>query len=161
MTNTNKVVNIELNEKVFEVDYQSHLSQIFISFRKLQMELKYETHQELVNELSRVDQMRSDVLHIIEFLNFNAVEGYKFAKMLQVISQARRKIKNRLEEREQIKELIKTYEASFKGMLEGAIKDVEKLKKIQDNRSYRLRQLTELEGFNKIIKEQQQKMNIA
>lgn len=154
-------LNIELNEKVFEVDYQEHLRNIFISFRKLQMELKKETGQELCSELSRVDQMRSDVLHIIEFLNFNAVEGYKFAKMLQIISQARRKIKNRMEERDQMKKLITTYESNFKDLLEGAIKDVEKIKVRQDNRSYRLRQLTELEGFNTIIEDQRKKLGLA
>jgi hypothetical protein len=157
MTN---LINVELNEKNFRVDYQKNLSQAFVAMRQIQMDLKWESTKELVEELSRVDKMQSDVLHIIEFLNFNASEGFKFSKMLQVIRKARRKIKNRMEERDSMKALVQVYEQAFKGELEKSIKDTEKLIQIQNNRSYRLRELTELEGFNEVIKKQKEKMAI-
>lgn len=160
MTNAS-LVNVELKENLFETDIQAHLSNIFLSFRKLQNELKKETTQELRDELYRVDQMRNDVLHIIELMNFNAVEGYKFSKMLQIILKARRKIKDRIEERQQIRSLIDVYQASFKDKLESSIKCLEQYEQKLEARTYRIRQLTELEGFNKVIAEQKKKMKIA
>ena len=35
----------------------------------------------------------TDVLHYIEFNNFNAVQGYKLAKMLKDITERRREVK--------------------------------------------------------------------
>jgi len=154
-------LNIDIKEELFEVNYMESMSQIFKTFRQMQMDLKRETDVELNEELSRVDKMQSDVLHIIELMNFNAVEGYNFAKMLQVIRQARRRIKDRIDERQVVKELIKRYDKDFKEILEKTIKDKEKFDKKQDNRSYRLRELTQLEGFNTIIKKKKKELQMA
>jgi len=154
-------LSIEMKEELFQVDYNEHMSQIFQMFRKMQLDLKRETHNELYKEMLRMQRMQQDVLHIIELLNFNASEGYKFAKMLQIIGQARRKIKDRIEERKVVKELIKNYEENFKGILEGAIKNKETFDNQMDNRSYRIRELKELEGFNKIIKAKKKELQIA
>jgi len=154
-------LSIDVNEKLFQVDYMESMSQIFKMFRQMQMDLKRETDIELKNELLRTERMRQDVLHIIELLNFNASEGYNFAKMLQVISRARRKIKDRIEEREVVKELVKKYDSDFKDILESTIKDKEKFDRMQDKRSYRIRELTELEGFNDIIKKKKKELKLA
>lgn len=158
MANTNLV--IELNQKPFQVDYKENLAIAFKMFEEIKMDLTQETFEELSSELARVDAMEQDVLHIIEFMSFNAVEGYKFSKMLQIIRQARRKIKNRFEERTALKNLMKTYE-TMRRQFSDVLKNVEELPVRQGNRSYRLRQLTELEGFNNVIEEQKKKMNIV
>lgn len=159
MTNTN--FNVELNEKPFAVNYKNNLAVALKMFEEIEMDLCHETEQELAEELKRVDLMQEDVLHIIELMSFNAVEGYKFSKMLQIIRQARRKIKNRFEERREMREILKDYRATFKAKLSGSLAKTERLPIKQHNRSYRLRELQELEGFNKVIAEQKKKMQLA
>lgn len=159
MTNTN--LHIELNEEIFGLNLKEELSNITASFERLKNEVSKESSQELRDELYRIDQMRNDVLHIVELMNFNAVEGYKFSKMLQVILKARRKVKDRLSEREQIKAMISSYESAFKLKVTQAIGSLNTLDKFNENRTYRLRQLTELEGFNKVINEQQKKLKVS
>ena len=150
-------LKIELDEKHFETDYTKSLSNAFLALRQLQMDLQRESNEELSNELRRVDLMEQDVLHIIELLNFNASNGYKFAKMLQTIRRSRRKIKDRMDERKTAEKLIKTYvNSGFKNLLEGAIVTSEKIQNAVQNRSYRLRELSELEGFNDMIKKQKE-----
>ncbi|QOV08365.1 hypothetical protein Kirov_166 [Bacillus phage Kirov] len=155
------LIDVNVNEKYFEVNYMESMSQVFKMFRQMQLDLKSETDKELHNELLRTQRMQQDVLHIIELLNFNASEGYNFAKMLQIIGRARRKIKDRIEEREVVKELVKKYEEDFKSILEKTIVDKEKFDRRQDNRSYRIRELTELEGFNDIIKKKKKELKMA
>ncbi|MGL5717119.1 MAG: hypothetical protein ACRCX2_29145 [Paraclostridium sp.] len=50
--------------------------------------------KESTKELQRLDLMKEDVLHHMENNNFNANQGYKYAKALQVISKERRIVKN-------------------------------------------------------------------
>lgn len=154
-------LSIDVNEKLFEVNYMESMSQVFKIFRQMQLDLKRETDKELQNELLRVQRMQQDVLHIIELLNFNASEGYNFAKMLQIIGRARRRIKDRIEEREVVKVLVEKYEEDFKSILESTIVDKEKFDRRQDNRSYRIRELPELEGFNDIIKKKKKELKMA
>lgn len=52
--------------------------------------------QQLVSELSVVDQEVSDLYHFIEFNELNACNGYKAYKMLHDTLLVRRKIKNKL-----------------------------------------------------------------
>lgn len=159
MTNTN-LLKIELNEKPFTVDYKENLAIAYKMLEEIRMDLCKETHEELMQELARIDAMQQDVLHIIELMNFNAVEGYKFSKMLQIIRIARRKIKNRLEERTAMKNLMKSY-GNIRQQIGAVLNNVETLPVRQSSRSYRLRELKELEGFNKVIEEQKKKMKIS
>jgi len=55
-------------------------------------------YDRLRQELSKSDMTISDILHSLELESFSACEGYKFAKMLKVISQDRRYYKNEMEE---------------------------------------------------------------
>ncbi|MCR4362083.1 hypothetical protein NUG13_12160 [Bacillus subtilis] len=159
---SNTIIDVELNEKPFSVDLRGNLATAHKVLEELMIDLSQETQNELDKELQRMDVMIQDILHIIEFMSFNAVEGYKFAKMLQEIRKARRKIKNRMEERRQISNLINAYKSSdFRSKLNSSLKNVEKIKKLHDNRSYRLRQLSDLEPFTKVIEEQKKKMNIV
>jgi DNA mismatch repair ATPase MutS len=58
----------------------------------------------LYKELSRVDMEIVDIEHKIEMSNFNAYEGYKLAKEMQVARRKRREIKDTLETLESIEE---------------------------------------------------------
>lgn len=157
-----ELLQIELNEKPFAVNYKENVANAYKMFAEIEMDLENENEEELAEELKRVDLMQEDVLHIIELMSFNAVEGYKFAKMLQIIRKARRKIKDRFEERREIRELIKIYKSSgFKQQLNNGVAKVESLPKRREKRSYRLRELQELEGFSRVIQEQKKKMNLV
>ena len=50
-------------------------------------------YDEVKEEYSKLDLEISDVLHYIEFNNFNAVQGYKLARMLKNITERRREVK--------------------------------------------------------------------
>lgn len=54
-------------------------------------------YKRLSKELSSKDLAIQDILHFIELENFNAAEGYTYAKMLKHYRKERRKIKNELE----------------------------------------------------------------
>jgi len=56
-----------------------------------------EEFESLRNKQSQIDLYIQDVLHMIEAKNFNASEGYKFAKMIHDARIKRRDIKNEIE----------------------------------------------------------------
>jgi len=61
--------------------------------------------QETVNmtkELYKINEQQDDLLHIIEGQKFNAVEGYKLAKMIKDLREKRRKLKNEIQTLEMI-----------------------------------------------------------
>lgn len=55
-------------------------------------------------ELSLCDKERSDILHLIELSNFNASEGYRLSRDLQITQRKRREVKNELHILQQIKD---------------------------------------------------------
>ncbi len=156
-------LNIQLNEKPFQIDYKENLALAFKMIEEVVMDMSQETERELQEELQTLDRMEQDLLHIIEFLNFNAVEGYNLSDMLKETRQARRRIKNRLEERTSVKNLIGNYKTKgFQEQLKTVLSNVEGLDKKQSNRKYRLRELENLEGFTKLIAKQKARLqNIA
>jgi hypothetical protein len=156
-TNTNPLHNVEINEKPFQIDYRENIAVAFKMFDEVKMDLDKETDEELRSELRRVDEMTQDVLHLMELMKFNAVEGYQFSKMMQVIRQARRKIKNRIEERDTLKKFMVGYD-HFRNQFETRYLQYEHKVSNQDKRSYRIRQLQELENFYKVIDKQKSKL---
>lgn len=64
------------------------------------IELTNEIHNILVEynkQLSNIDTQISDVLHFIENENFNAAQGYGYAKKLKQLRTERRRIKREIE----------------------------------------------------------------
>lgn len=61
----------------------------------------------LNKELSKLDKLQSDILHIIENGGYNASEGYKLCKSLTDIRQTRRLIKNEIDPLRVFKQSIK------------------------------------------------------
>lgn len=93
---------------------------------------------ELVQQLSKVDQELSDVNHYIEFCNLNAAQGYKAYKMIKDRRIKRRSIKNEL----QVVDIILS-----KKICETAIDEIQKAIAGMDQRTYEPRVLNELFNF--------------
>ena len=93
---------------------------------------------ELVQQLSKVDQELSDVNHYIEFCNLNAAQGYKAYKMIKDRRIIRRSIKNELE----VLNII-----LGKKISETATDEIQKAIAGMDQRTYEPRVLNELFDF--------------
>ena len=93
---------------------------------------------ELVQQLSKVDQELSDVNHYIEFCNLNAAQGYKAYKMIKDRRIKRRSIKNEL----QVVDIILSKKIS-----ETATDEIKKAIDGMDQRTYEPRVLNELFDF--------------
>ena len=93
---------------------------------------------ELVQQLSKVDQELSDVNHYIEFCNLNAAQGYKAYKMIKDRRIKRRSIKNEL----QVVDIILSKKIS-----ETATDEIQKAIARMDHRTYEPRVLNELFDF--------------
>lgn len=92
----------------------------------------------LLNQLSKVDQELSDINHYIEFCNLNAAQGYKAYKMIKDRRIIRRSIKNELD-------VLNTILG--KKISETATDEIQKAISGMDKRTYEPRVLNELFDF--------------
>lgn len=93
---------------------------------------------ELLSQLSKVDQELSDINHYIEFVNLNAAQGYKAYKMIKERRIKRRSIKNEL----QVLSII-----LGKKISETATDEIQKAVAGMDKRKYEPRVMNELFDF--------------
>ena len=93
---------------------------------------------DLLSQLSKVDQELSDIDHYIEFVNLNAAQGYKAYKMIKDRRIIRRSIKNELEVLNKKKN---------KKISETATDEIQKAISGMDKRTYEPRVLNELFDF--------------
>ena len=93
---------------------------------------------DLLSQLSKVDQELSDIDHYIEFVNLNAAQGYKAYKMIKDRRIIRRSIKNELE----VLNII-----LGKKISETATDEIQKAIYGMDKRTYEPRVLNELFDF--------------
>lgn len=92
----------------------------------------------LLNQLSKIDQELSDIDHYIEFVNLNAAQGYKAYKMLKERRIKRRSIKNEL----QVLDIILSKKIS-----ETVTDEIQNTVAYMDKRTYEPRVLNELFDF--------------
>lgn len=92
----------------------------------------------LLSQLSKIDQELSDINHYIEFVNLNAAQGYKAYKMIKDRRIKRRSIKNEL----QVVDIILSKKIS-----ETATDEIQKAISGMDKRKYEPRVLNELFDF--------------
>ena len=92
----------------------------------------------LLSQLSKVDQELSDINHYIEFCNLNAAQGYKAYKMIKDRRIIRRSIKNELD----VLNII-----LGKKISETATDEIQKAISGMDKRTYEPRVLNELFDF--------------
>jgi len=81
---------------------KEYIGQISTIYDNMQKEYK-----NLSTENSKTDLMMQDILHKIEFENFNACEGYKLAKQIKDVRAERRQYKNELEAMQSLMDSIK------------------------------------------------------
>ena len=92
----------------------------------------------LLSQLSKIDQELSDIDHYIEFVNLNAAQGYKAYRMIKDRRIIRRSIKNELD----VLNII-----LGKKISETATDEIQKAISGMDNRTYEPRVLNELFDF--------------
>lgn len=92
----------------------------------------------LLSQLSKIDQELSDIDHYIEFVNLNAAQGYKAYKMIKDRRIIRRSIKNELD----VLNII-----LGKKISETATDEIQKAISGMDKRTYEPRVLSELFDF--------------
>lgn len=131
------------------VDYKENLAVALKAFEEIQMD-----KDALKDELRRLDEETQDVLHILENLRFNVVQGFNLALRLKKIRQERREVKHRIEQQEEIRNVADSYRDKMKTLLETGLNKIDNLEKKQSNRTYRIRRLKELEPYNELGKKQ-------
>lgn len=131
------------------VDYKENLAVAMKALEEIQMDKDI-----LADELRRLDEETQDILHIIENLRFNVVQGFNLAFKLKKIRQERREIKHRMEQQRELQSVMDSYRDKVKNIMTKSLDSVEKLEKKQPNRKYNLRRLTELQGFNELANKQ-------
>lgn len=90
----------------------------------------------LIKEQSRLDLTQEDLLHLIENDNFNAAEGYFYAKRLKDVRMERRDVKNELEPLASLRDSLHNQKLEF-GKIETRVKNIDvKLKRLKDNKVY-------------------------
>ena len=92
----------------------------------------------LLSQLSKIDQELSDIYHYIEFVNLNAAQGYKAYRMIKDRRIIRRSIKNELD----VLNII-----LGKKISETATDEIQKAISGMDKRTYEPRVLNELFDF--------------
>lgn len=133
-----------------EFNYSEHINEIMKLFEEMESDKEI-----LISEQSKKDQEISDVLHILETLHFNAAEGYNLAKKLQKLRIERRNIKNKLQQNQCLDKIINTYkQAGVQTLLLSTYNKLNNMERKQENAKYHIRQLSELETFNKISRQQ-------
>ena len=101
-------------------EYIKQISNIYDNMQK--------EYKNLSTENSKTDLMMQDILHKIEFENFNACEGYKLAKQIKDVRAERRQYKNELEAMQSLMDSIKPTIKTIK-KVEGKVIEIERKQK--------------------------------
>jgi hypothetical protein len=114
------------------------------------LELTNEIKQKLIdcnNQLSNIDVQISDVLHYIENENFNACQGFIYAKKLKELRLQRRRIKAEIEPLRMLNAVTSKNVQPLKCTLGNVVKKNEDLQKCIDEKKYIPRAITKEEIF--------------
>lgn len=101
-----------------------------------------EQHNNVVKELKDIELIHNDIEHIIENENFNASQGFMYAKKLQEIRKKRRLLKAELVTLEQLRHnyVNKNYN-DIKSLRGNIIKEDEKYQQLIEEKKYRNRMI--------------------
>lgn len=97
--------------------------------------------EECRRQLSKCDLAQEDILHFIEFSNFNACQGYTFSNKLKEIRTQRRIIKDRMD---QLFLLNNYNNEKAKGKIKNAISNIKNTQVKIENKKYFARVLDEI-----------------
>lgn len=107
--------------------------------------------QHLEEEVKKLSNERQDLLHYAELCSFNACDGYKIAKEIQVVSRNRREAKDKLEVMQGAWSKLNG-KLGNTNVLNEAIGDVRKILQNKQNRYYKPRVRVDLESRINCIK---------
>ncbi|WP_054751398.1 hypothetical protein [Piscibacillus salipiscarius] len=96
---------------------------------------RYEQNEAAIVEL---EQEQLDLLHVTEFSNFNASEGYSLSKEVKEVRMKRRQLKNENELLHECLKVIKKMNPHI-NQLNQSIGTIRNIKKNQEVRSYKCR----------------------
>jgi vacuolar-type H+-ATPase subunit I/STV1 len=88
--------------------------------------------------LKKVEKEIQDLLHVIELKPFDAYNGYKYAKQLQVARKERRRIKDEIELLSPVREFLKFTKPTEKNITK-IINEVQGIKSRHQDRIYKMR----------------------
>lgn len=123
---------------------------VAVSIYKNNLEEQKNKQKSYISKLSIVDGKISDILHSIEFTNFNAYEGFQYTKMLKEYTIERREIKKEITKYNFLIEMLYKFSS-----LEKNIRLTEKnIENIHTKKTYTLKHLkpTDLPKRIKTIK---------
>ena len=83
-------------------------------------------HEELKDKRSKIDLLREDLLFLIENGNFNASQGYKYAKALQKIQSERSDITKELCAIQVLTARLKTSKKTIQNAIDNTMKNINK-----------------------------------
>jgi hypothetical protein len=99
-------------------------------------------------ELVKIDNEIQDILHLIEMTSFSASDGYKYAKDLQRLRLARRKVKDDLELLAPIEEFL-TFAKPTEKIINTTLGKVRSVQGLHKTRVYKMRVRTGLQEYIK------------
>ncbi|WP_079709738.1 hypothetical protein [Paraliobacillus ryukyuensis] len=126
------------------------LEEIAITIRDAIRDLP-ELFQENNERLSEIDMECQDLLHLLELTEFNARDGYKISKEMQVLQRERRQIKDQNEQLAYLKPVLSSWRDRLQ-QLEVIIGNIHKTKKLKEIRRYRCRVRKDLESKINTVK---------
>lgn len=105
-------------------------------------------YERLREQEKRLDMETQDLLHLIEFTNLNASEGFKAYKDLQRVRNERRKVKDMLQQLQPLVSLVKQPKPNEKN-INNCLTEVRKIVYQQNDRTYNMRVRKDLQHFFK------------
>lgn len=113
------------------------IEQIIITIRDAIRDIpkRYSDNLEQINKLEKEE---NDLLHYIELVNLNAVEGFKAYKELQKVRKERRVYKDENELLKHVQPVLSNMKGHLR-LLDNAIGNVRQTEKHLENRIYRVR----------------------
>lgn len=115
--------------------------EVYVNFPK-----RMESAQE---ELRKIESEIQDILHVIELTNFNACDGYKWAKELQTLRHQRRMLKDEIDLLEPIAKDFLSFQKPTEKNINKTLGEIRNVVGKQNNRSYRMRVREELQELMK------------
>ncbi len=107
-------------------------------------------HKENFDMVNQLDKETQDLLHLMEFYDLNASEGFKAYKELQRIRRTRRNLKKENELLEPIANTLKKFKSNLTE-LDKVIGDIRKVQNSHKARTYKAKVRTDLqEKFDKV-----------
>lgn len=113
------------------------IEQIIITIRDAIRDIP-KRYSDNLEHITKLEKEENDLLHYIELVNLNAVEGFKAYKELQKVRKERRVYKDENELLKHVQPVLSNMKGQLR-LLDNAIGNVRQTEKHLENRIYRVR----------------------